>query len=63
MNTLENRNPADISGITPIHLASENGHYEMCCLIMDTMKTKSVADINGWTPFGNISAYYEDNGE
>ena len=39
-----------ITGWTPIHQAAENGHEQVCKLIMDKIKDKNPADLKGRTP-------------
>lgn len=38
------------AGWTPIHQAAENGHEQVCKLIMDKIKDKNPADLKGRTP-------------
>ena len=41
METLEDKNPEQIkgdAGYTPLHAAAENGHVEVCRLIMDAVE-------------------------
>ena len=37
--------------LTPLHLAAENGHFEICRMIMDSVEDKNPADQWGTTPW------------
>jgi hypothetical protein len=48
------KNPEDDRGITPLHLAAEEGNYEVCNLIMNSVSNKednNQKDRYGRTPF------------
>ena len=45
-----NKNPDDYIGITPLHLAAEYGHLEVCKWIVENVKDKNPKDDNGFTP-------------
>ena len=47
---LEQKTISIIAGWTPIHQAAENGHEQVCKLIMDKIKDKNPADLKGRTP-------------
>ena len=38
MTVSSDKNPEDIGGYTPLHSAAENGHVELCRLIMDVIE-------------------------
>ena len=50
-------NPADESGVTPLHCAAIRGHLEVCCLIMENVEDKNPADQNGVTPLKNATSF------
>ena len=37
MTVSNDKNPANTDGYTPLHSAAENGHVELCRLIMDVI--------------------------
>ena len=43
-------NPADYNGVTCLHLASSNGHFNMCQHIIGNVDNKNPEDINRITP-------------
>ena len=52
----EDKNPTEINGVTPYHLAAKNGHLEICHLICTYQMTLCDGDINPpdnhkYTPF------------
>ena len=50
----EDKNPKDNFGFTPLHLAAENGHLELCQLIIENVQDKNPK--NSWdkiTPLQN----------
>ena len=49
MNT-DNKNPADDNGVTPLHLAAENGHSKVCHHIMMNIDNKNPSDNKRQTP-------------
>ena len=50
MEKVDDKNPTDSSGTTPLHVAAKKGHLEICQLIMENIVDKNPADINGKTP-------------
>ena len=52
MEACQNKNPGEGwgSGSTPLHGAAENGHLEVCSLIIDAIDNKNPADAYGNTP-------------
>ena len=50
MNMVEDKNPKDSTGETHLHSAAENGHLDMCNLILKNTKEIGTRDGNGWTP-------------
>ena len=55
---MDNKNPANINGGTPLHTAANCGHFQICKLIVDNVdgNAKNPADINGYTPL-HIAAH------
>ena len=47
---MDKRNPGNQDGSTPLHLASSQGHEEICRLIMERVDDKNPADNRGRTP-------------
>jgi ankyrin repeat protein len=43
-------NPEQVNGLTPLHLAAQNGNREICELILDSIQYKMPKDQNGKTP-------------
>ena len=50
MEKVDDKNLADSSGTTPLHVAAKKGHLEICQLIMENIVDKNPADVNGKTP-------------
>ena len=50
MNHINEKNPPNDEGVTPLHLAAENGHLNVCEYIMMRIEEKNPADIYGVTP-------------
>ena len=46
---LKHKNPADVLGFTPLHLAAQNGHMKICQLIIGNVADKNPKAL-GWTP-------------
>ena len=47
---MDNKNPANISGLTPLHGAAQNGHLEVCKYLMNKVDNKNPAENTGTTP-------------
>ena len=41
MDKIEDKNPADLKGRTPLHIAAKNGYLAVCELIMDELEDKN----------------------
>ena len=50
MEKLEDKNPRDEDGFTPLHWAAKNGHLELYQWIMEKVKDKNPRDNSGLTP-------------
>jgi ankyrin repeat protein len=53
MKQLINKNPWNYDGVTPLNLAAEEGHFQICKLILDKVLDKShiiIRDNNEQTP-------------
>ena len=51
MKGLSNKNPASGDGQhTPLHFASDRGHFEVCKLILENISEKNPRNNNGDTP-------------
>ena len=50
LKNMGNPNPADEDKVTAFHYAAENGHWEICCLIIKYLKHKNPGDVRGLTP-------------
>ena len=47
---MDDKNPANNGGFTPLHIAAKNGYFEICKLIIDNVDHTNPADNNGSTP-------------
>ena len=47
---VEEKNPADVGGWTPLHCAAELGDLEICRLIANSIEDKNPVTANGATP-------------
>ena len=45
-----NKNPKNNVGSTPLHLAAQSGHLDICKIIIDNIDDVSPEDNNGRTP-------------
>lgn len=50
MAQLTEKNPATVNGATPLHEAADEGHADICRLILDSVEDKNPADSVGDTP-------------
>ena len=50
MDSLEDKNPGDNHGVTPLHFAAESGHLKVCEVIMKSLQDKNPPTSNGYTP-------------
>jgi len=50
MDYVEENNPPDDYGNTPLHLAAKEGHLDVCRLIMDQVEDKHPRNDAGETP-------------
>ena len=50
MKSLENKNPGDNFGNTPLHWATHDGNLALCMFIINKVEVKNPADNHGWTP-------------
>ena len=47
---LENKNPADNDGWTPLDAAAHEGHFKICEFILEKLENKNPGRNDGWTP-------------
>ena len=47
---VDNKNPSDNTGTTPLHEASSNGHFDICRLIIENTDKKNPSNSKGETP-------------
>ena len=50
MENLDNKNPRNLDGDTPLHHAAAGGHRNLCKLIMNNVIEKNPKNNNGKTP-------------
>ena len=50
MGKIVNKNPRDKCGMTPLHMAAQKGHLEVCKMIMECLEDKNPIDRLGETP-------------
>ena len=54
INNIDDKNPKDDEGLTPLHLAAENGKFQVCQMILeagiDDKNPKTSDSIGGFTP-------------
>ena len=48
---VDNKNPKDVDGWTPLHWAARSGRLLVCQLIIETLDEKNPKTQTGWTPF------------
>ena len=41
MDKIKDKNPADLKGRTPLHIAAKNGYLAVCELILDELEDKN----------------------
>ena len=62
LETIVNKNPCDVEGLTPLHLAAQNGHIEIYKLIAKDLHNKNPKDREGkFHNMGNILYYWKSN--
>ena len=47
---MEDKNPKDDIGVTPLHIAAKNGNEDIAHIIIDIVDEKNPKDDNGLTP-------------
>ena len=47
---IADKNPAKLSGITPLHLAAHEGHMKICKMFLENIDEKNPGDVDGNTP-------------
>ena len=57
MKNLENKNPEDDKGVTPLHLAARCGKENVCKFLMDNLVDKNPKANNGITPLHEAASY------
>ena len=57
IENLNDKNPEDWDGCTPLHLAVVWGSFEICKLMIDNLVIKNPADKRGWTPLHSAARY------
>ena len=50
MENIDDKNPMDTKGTTPLHLAAADGHFAVCLAIINQLEDKNPKDIIGETP-------------
>ena len=50
MENVQNRNPGNDNGDTPLHHAANRGHLDVCKLIIESMQTENTGIIQVQTP-------------
>ena len=50
MERIDNKNPEDDGGWTPLHTAAKNGHLDVCKHLLDNIQNKMPKTLNGKTP-------------
>ena len=50
IKNIDNKNPTDNNGKTPLHMAAQCGFLDICKLIMKNVEDKNPADYSGETP-------------
>ena len=52
-----NKNPADNEGYTPLHIAAQQGHLNVCKLIIENVIVKNPSSDKGETPLSLATQY------
>ena len=52
-----NKNPANNDGDTPLHLAAQHGHLNVCELMIEKVVFKNPSNIQGETPLSFATQY------
>ena len=47
---MDEKNPANNDGATPLYVASQNGYFEICKVIIDNVDNKNPVRNGGFTP-------------
>ena len=50
LDNVQEKNPIDFYGVTPLHEAAKNGHFETFKLIFENVTEKNPEDENSLTP-------------
>ena len=53
---IQDKNPADKGGFTPLHLASRKGHLTICNIILENVADMNPPDIRRQTPLHEAAA-------
>lgn len=54
---VQDKNPGDNGGTTPLHLAAAEGHFQVCQAILNEVTDKNPSDDDDWTPFHAAAKY------
>ena len=57
VKNLENKNPGDDKGVTPLHVAARCGKEDVCKFLMDNLVDKNPQANNGITPLHEAASY------
>ena len=57
VKNLENKNPGDDKGVTPLHVAARCGKEDVCRFLMDNLVDKNPQANNGITPLHEAASY------
>ena len=50
MKRVQDKNPSNKNGATPLHFAAKYGHFDVCRIILDMIDDKNPSDYKGSTP-------------
>ena len=56
LDNVQEKNPADNAGITPLHKAAEEGYLDIVKLIIENIQEKNPSDLDGNTPLHHAAA-------